>query len=266
MPTVNYARPRRPRDGLFAGWYVTLGTLNVLVGGVQLALALILLGGSGVAWATGQVRGPWLLAWDGMVLPAFAAVCGGLVVVGSVAGFSRVPWARTAIRSGLAGSLLLGLYLSFELLTRTPAFRGPLASGLTNVVVGGTAYVAIAFWAYSNIRADFYFRRPTGPGPVPPRVTPSPSGGPAASPTLRLPPAGSFEVFGTDTGTGLPVRLLSRAATEPLARKSAVAQGLLPDTIQVRPLPDTDAADGRPESAPGPIDRPVGPGTNHAGV
>ena len=224
--TLGYERRRGPREGLFAGRFVALSAISLVIGLPLLVIDVLgLLGGVRVAMRVEY------LPWGILAAPLVRVLLDAMLLSGSTGALWRAAWARHTLLTYAWGELLHVLVL-FGLgmlgAVMSDARAGP---GARLALWAGLAYLALrALWAcvchyaYRSIHADFYFAR-------------DPQTPLEAVPVMPIsavePRAARYRVRGRDLSSGQQVEYDSAAATELLARKAAIALGLDPPSVTV---------------------------------
>jgi hypothetical protein len=256
MPLA-YDRPNRARAGLFAGRFVALASLGIIFAAVFLlvdAAALL------VALAR-LLRGTADAAPYDAFAGAFRVGLDGLLGVGSVAALARKPWARRLLRIFAKGQFLDAAITAVAMAAMWLALAGVFRIDRRLVwtvlavfsVRCGLAWLTLVAWR--TLYADFYFgTREDEDGRAPRAGAASATGASDGEPgaggvvvthvETRTP---RFMIRGRDTATGHEVEYPSRAKTEDLARKSAAALGLEPESVRVEAVAP-EAAEGDPDA------------------
>src|SRR5947209_8301370 len=213
---LTYERmPRRPIP--YRRLFVPLGIAVAVVDGAIGLFTLTLLGVIAWEWITGTVRGTQV-PLDLCVMLAFSLACSYLIALGGIRSSTRGVAARSYLRAGFAGQLLLNvvgaarLFMALGHVTFSPYAVGVIAFSLLRLV-----YVGVGYWLYSGMRADLYFSGGLS-GNAAPYDSPLPIDAAAIVP--RREESYRFLVSGYDARTGAPTAFKSKAATEPLARRS----------------------------------------------
>jgi hypothetical protein len=244
-PLIYARKPRRPSSGQFSGLYVTLGAIGVVVGGGFFLLDGLSFSAIWVGWAQSGAGGIWFPI-HALIPLLFGILCDLLVVGGAVISFWRFSWARQMLRGGLAGEIVLDVIFGVAFFREAESAGNPQFYLLFMAIVFGRGLFAVLFYfAYSNMRADFYFEK-GGEGVVLEQVPILSIGKPKGRPT------GRFLVTGIDGVTRAEMSYVSNALTEESAMRGAVMLGLERETVKVRAAGGEDGEEeGHPRGAGG---------------
>jgi hypothetical protein len=228
--TLSYERSS-PRGVPYRKLFVPLGIVVAVIEGAIGLFGLLVILVVMWSWVSGAQR-LTQLPLDLCIVLAFSAVCSFLIVLGVIRSSDRSATARSYIRAGFAGLLLLAAVGALRLVANLSAlFSSTAGICVIAVYVVRLGYVATMYWLYSSLRADLYYSKQFAGEAHPTMVPIQPR--PAAP---KLDDATRFIVSGFDMRTGEPTAFKSKAASEELARRSAIALGLDPARIEVHAL------------------------------
>ncbi len=154
-PLVYARQPKRPRSGQFAGIYVTLGAIGMVVGGGLFLFEGLRFSAIWVGW--GRSAAGWIWFPIHALVPLlFAILCDGLIIGGAVFSFWRFSWAREMMRGGLAGEFVFDVFSAVAFFRQAGGASKPqLFFWLMVFVIGRGVFEVLFYFAYSNMRADF---------------------------------------------------------------------------------------------------------------
>jgi hypothetical protein len=230
--SLDYIQRRRGNRRNHSLLFVSIGAINVVLS--TLILFLIALDLPYLLKQTMQRGIIWMLApW---IQFAFIAATESMGVVAAVGALMAKHFARGLMAAASVGQIAYLMLLFFYMLT-----TGELSvtvSWLGEVIVVLFAlrglWAWFTLWASRNARADLYFKS-VNPSSLAALTT---GNGLSGNPADPIAPSNRFHLRGRNKETGETLDYISKAPTQDIARKSAIALGIDAETLRIEELSD----------------------------